>query len=328
MQKRSSSETIDPTRRIYGISFPMCRAMILAFSLTLAGTSSVTVSLLARTQPDNVMQAAGYDVDQATSGTPKWEMMIVAKRPCYRIPYFFGRNVVSLKLDPATSETLSIFSRPGRGPTPTSPTANLTPEWARQMLVQMNVYKAARDEVMLGAPSIDYDPSLAEYIVSFPRTDAEGHIFAGDGVGFWFDHGTSQVTSLSLGFSLPDPAVTTGTMISEQEATSLALSGLNSRKSVLFGHVPEKMGFTAASKPIKVFVMQRNNMFSPDLAEIEEIEETTGTAVVYVVHFVSTLADPSYTGDIEYVEVEVYVDVSSGELIGGDYAKEIVLGDD
>lgn len=279
--------------------------------------------------PDDVMRAAGYDVDNATSTTPKWEIMVVYDRPCYRITYYFGRDVVFLKVDPATSETLGVFARVGRGPNPTSPTANLTAEWAKQMLMQMNTFKVVRKEAFLADPVISYEPNSAEYLVSFPRTDTEGHVFLASRVGFHFDHGTSLVTSFAAAsLDLPEPSVTTGTMVSEQQARSLALEGLNARKSVIFRRVPEKMQFSPATEPIRVRVVQRDNMFSPELTEIEDMEYTTGTAVVYIIHFDSEMADPSYQGDYDYVKVKVHVDVFSGELVGGEYAKEVILRDD
>jgi len=273
--------------------------------------------------PDQIMRAAGYDIDHATSKPAKWDDS--GGRPRYCVTYFFGRSVVYLGFDPQTSQTVEISGAVGRSTKPTSPTGSLTSEWARQMLVRMNVLKVRQGAVFVGVPEISYHANWAEYSIFIPRTDGQGHRFEDDGVGFWFDQGTSCVTSLWADLDLPEPAVTTGTMISEAEATSRAISGLNSRKSVFFRYVPDKMAFRPVLEPLRVLVVRKDNMFDPALKDIDDKERTSGTAVAYVLkYFESQMTDPSYTGTYEYVKVIVYVDVFSGELVGGDYAKEIV----
>ena len=274
--------------------------------------------------PDQVMRAAGYDVDHSTSKPAKWESG-ARRASYYEISYYFGRSVVFLNLDPATSQTFEIDGAVGRSSKPTSATGNLTTEWARHMLVRLNVYKVPQGAVFLGTPIISYYTDTADYSISVPRADRNGHVFHDDGIGFSFDPGTSQVTSLWAELDSPEPQVTTGTMISEAEATSRAISGLNSRKSVFFRYVPDKMAFRSILEPLRVLVVRKDNMFDPALKDIDDKERTSGTAVAYVLkYFESQMTDPSYTGTYEYVKVIVYVDVFSGELVGGDYAKEIV----
>jgi hypothetical protein len=275
--------------------------------------------------PDDAMRAAGYDLDGATSEPPRRDDLF--SRHCYETFYRLRSGlVVSLKLDAETSQTVDLTGRIGRGPRPTSDTATLTAEWARQVLLRMNVHQVPQGQVHLGAPTIEYSRLAAAYEILFPRTDAHGHVFAQGCVRFCFDHGTSRVTSLMASFDWPEPSVTTGTMISEDQATSIALAAVNSHKSLFFQYVPEKMAFDRTTDTVAIFVQHRNNMWSPYLLRLQDLEKTNGTAVCYCVRFRSRKADPTYTGIYERITVLVFVDAFSGELAGGDYGRSVILG--
>jgi hypothetical protein len=275
--------------------------------------------------PDDILKAAGYDVNRATS-EPAKRRQRGEDRPYYLVRYIFGRqDVVLLELDAQTSQTVDLTGEVGRSTNPTSPTGTLTPQWARQMLNRMNVYKVPQGQVRLGEPTINYLSEFAEYHISFPRTDVHGRPFTHEGVVFTFDPGTSKVTVLAAHLDLPEPAVTTGTMITEDRATSLALAGLNSHKPMLFRHVPEKMGFARAEKPTVIRVVEKDNTWSPGMTDIDEAEETGQTAVAYLIHFRSVLQDPNYTVPYDRLSITVYVDAFTGELVGADYFKEFII---
>jgi len=292
--------------------------LVLAVQVFVLGASPYHVP------PDNIIRAAGYDLDGATSEPLKWKSL--ASEQSYYETWYRLRNglSISLKLDPATSQTTGLSAGLGRGSQPTSDTANLTEAWARGMLLGLNVYKVAQGEVHLGSPRITYDPEGARYEIQFPRTDGHGHVFPFNLVRFYFDHGTSCVTSLMTCFDWPEPSVTTGTMISEDQATSIAQAAVNRRKAIFFRYVPDKMVFDRTANPIEIFVEHRDNMWSPEVSRVEDTRKTIGTAVSYCVIFRSRLTDPTYTGKYDRVGVIVFVDAFSGELVGGGWSRTLI----
>jgi len=268
--------------------------------------------------PDDVMRAAGFDVDQATSETPRWEVRQSLDRPVYEIMYEFPGETMFLSVDPATSETIDIQGQPGRGLNPTSDTTTLTPQWASAKLLSLNPYKISRGLIHIGEPAIWYDPENAKYKILFPRLDAVGHQFESAAAFLHFDHATSRVTHLKLGVYLPEPTVTTRTLISREQAASIALQFLLAHKSSLFQRVPDKMTFDYIPRSIAIRVVERNHYFG---------DATTGTSVAYGAFvFESRLTDPSYTGRYEKMTVLVWVDVFSGTLVAGSMGKMFVGG--
>jgi len=252
------------------------------------------------------MRSAGFDADHATSETPRLKTDWESNRPVYEVLYEFPDKVMFLYVDAETSETTEISGEPGRGPSPTSDTATLTREWAEAKLLSLNPYKIARGLIRMGAPVISYDEHSAKYEIRVPRLDAAGHAFEEAAAFFDYDHAKSRVTFLSLGVHLPEPSVTTGTMISEEEATSIALQRLLANRTVFFEHVPEKMAIEHVPRSTSVTVVERNKGV------------TTGTAVAYKIdEFKSRLTDPSYTGPYEKGAWIIYVDVFSGEVVAG-----------
>lgn len=268
-----------------------------------------------RFPPDDAMHAAGWDMDHAKRETPRWEKDSITGRAIYEIMYLFPKQGVFLKLDAETSETIGISGEPGRGPHPTSDTITLTPEWARAKLLSLNPYKIARGLIRMSDPVITYDARTAKYEVLFQRLDASGHQFEEGAAFFDFDPATSRITSLNLGVYLPEPAVTTGTMISPEQATSIALQSLLAHRSTMLEFVPDRMTFVHVPESTTVRVVERN------------IGPTTGTAVAYKIsRFESRLTDPSYTGIYEAMKLWVSVDVFSGEVVAGDLSKMLVGG--
>ncbi|MFQ5872828.1 MAG: hypothetical protein ACE5JL_03375, partial [Dehalococcoidia bacterium] len=69
------------------------------------------------------------------------------------------------------------------------------------------------------------------------------------------------------------------------------------------------------------------DLWSPDLTDIDDSEGTGVATVAYLVRFRAQLEDPSYTVPYDVLEIIVYVDVFTGELVGGDYFKEFVIGE-
>jgi len=264
------------------------------------------------------MRAAGWDVDHGTSMPAKWELRGKDRHPCYEIIYSFPGQTMFLRVDPSTSETVQITGQSGRGPSPTSDTAQLTSDWALQKLLSLNPYKIGRGVVHMGNPTIRYYPNDCQYVITFPRTDAAGHEFEATAAGFDYDHGAARVTGLVLGVDLPEPSVTTGTMLSEQQATSIALQFLLANKSRAFKLVPEKMTFVYVPESTMLRVVERDGYFGGP---------TTGTAVAYkILRFESRLTDPSYTGRYEKETVLVCVDVFSGALVAGGMTKMFAGG--
>jgi len=263
--------------------------------------------------PDDVMRAAGYDVDQATSSTPEWELRGEGMRPCYEITYNFPGQTMFLRVDPQTSETMEISGQYGRGSNPSSGTATLTHAWATTVLLRLNPYKIVHGSIHMAEPTITYYPDTCKYVIRFPRTDAAGHRFLDNAAGFDFDPATSRVTGLLVSVSLPEPPVTTGTMISPEQATSIVLQGLMTRRASIFQRVPDKMTFDYIPESITIGVEERNNFFGGG---------TSGTAVVYrILRFESRLAEQSYKGFYEKVKATAYVAVFTGELVAGYYTK-------
>jgi hypothetical protein len=170
----------------------------------------------------------------------------------------------------------------------------------------------------MGEPTIHYDPDYCDYVVRFPRLDAAGHSFEYNAAAFDFDHGTSKVTGLDLDVFQPEPSMTTGTMISQEQATTTALQWLIANRSIIFERVPDKMTFDYAPEATIVRVVERNGFFGG---------ATSGTTVAYkILRFESRLTDPSYTGRYERVKVLACVDVFSGALVAGDLTKMFVGG--
>jgi hypothetical protein len=228
--------------------------------------------------------------------------------PVYEIMYEFPGQTMLLSVDPTTSETIEIQGEPGRGPNPTSDTVTLTPQWAQARLLSLNPYKIARSLIHMAEPTVTYDSRTAKYDVVFRRLDVSGHQFENAAAFFDFDHATSKITHLHLGVYLPEPAVTTGTMISQEQATTTALQWLIANRSKFFKYVPDKMTFDYVPESTVVRVVKK------DL--------TTETAVAYkILRFESRLTDPSYTGRCEKLTVLVCVDAFSGAVVAGDYTK-------
>lgn len=298
---------------------PLCSLLIITGAFVMFTTFGSGAS------PETVMQAAGYDLEGATSEPLKWRESGFGDSYYETFYRLASGLMVSLELDPQTSQTLEITGSLSRGPNPTSDTATLTEEWARQMLVAMNVHKVPQGEVYLRTPSIKYDAEDAQYHVLFPRRDAHGHPFTEGCVRFSFDHGTSRVTTLSASFEWPEPAVTTGTMISEEDAETTAEATVNARKSIFFKYVPEKMAFDRTADPVEIYVVHKDNMWDPELTRVEKVQKTMGTAVTYCVIFRSRLTDPTYTSIYERVTVLVFVDAFSGEPVASGYGKTYIL---
>jgi hypothetical protein len=263
--------------------------------------------------PDDVMRAAGYDVDHGIRSTPRWDMRYSINHPVYEIMYEFPGQTMFLSVDPTTSETIDIQGQPGRGSNPTSNTISLTPQWAQAKLLSLNPYKIARGLVHMGEPVISYDTESAKYEVLFHRLDGSGHQFDEGAAFFDFDHATSRVTHLHLGVYLPEPAVTTGTMISQEQGTTTALQWLIANRSKVFEHVPDKMTFDYIPESTTVRVVKR--------------DVTSDTVVAYkILRFESRLTDPSYTGRYEKVKVLCCVDVFSGAVVAGNLTKMFAGG--
>jgi len=275
-----------------------------------------SLSAALATRPGEAIRNAGYDVDSATSWPARRVSYGLDDQAALKIDYAFGDFTVSLFLDPDTSETIRLFESYGRGPHPTGDTASLSSEWASTTLMLMNPYRIARGLVRLGEPSIEYLPSSAKYLISFQRLDSGGHVFEDPAAVFQFDAGTSRVTSLHVYAFLPEPSVTTGTLLTELQATSAALSGLMANRGRVFEHVPEKMDFVYEPSGIVLGVVGRNDFFGGG---------ASGTAVAYrVSKFRSRLTDPAYRGVYEEATVVVDVDAFDGSLVGG-YASIMVL---
>lgn len=265
--------------------------------------------------PDDVMRAAGFDVDNATSATPQWKMKYSINQPVYQIIYEFPGETMFLEVDTETSESIEISGQPGRGPNPTSDTITLTPEWARATLLSLNPYKIARGLIRMGEPTISYDAHSAKYEVLFPRLDASGNEFESAAAFFDFDHATSSVTFLDLGVYAEEPEVTTGTLISQAQATSIALQWLMDRRSSMFKFVPEKMTWDYVPESNEVRVVERN------------VGPSTGTVVAWKIrHFKSRMTDPTYTGPYHISTILLCVDAFNGDIVAGDVSRMYITG--
>ena len=274
--------------------------------------------------PDQIMQAAGYDTASCTSSPLKWKQL-GTRRPRYVTRYAFKYGpLVTLELDAESLQTVHILGTLSRGPNPTSDTANLTEAWARAKLNALNVHRVPQGAVYLGTPTIVYDPGDAQYEISFPRTDLYGRPFEANGVSFWFDHGASRVTVLSAHLDWPEPAVTTGTVVSVEPARANALAALNARKNLLFRLVPDKRQFFPKEDPVRTLVVMKTNLWDPGLTSLEDEIDLGETAVVYAIPFRSVMTDPSYQGEYDLFSIVVCVDVFSGQPVGADWTRVFV----
>lgn len=258
--------------------------------------------------PDKILRAAGYVPATAKRFKPERDTDL-DDRDVWEFRYEFKGRTVTLSLDSKTSQLVEIDAYPFKGSTTTGTVANLTPEWARQKLLDLNVWQVRQETFHTAGPIIEFDPWSLDYSVIFPRTDAHGHLFGGyqfrsNAASFSFDVATSRVLDLQTGPDLPEPAVTTGTMISRDEATSIALQWHLDHLPGYFKHAPEKMTFDYAPEPTVVRVV--------------ESELTTGTVVAYVIgKFKSRLTDPSYEGRYPRITTVTHVDAFTGEIVGG-----------
>jgi len=232
--------------------------------------------------------------------------------------------MVMLALDAESSQTVQIVGTLGRGPNPTSDTANLTEAWARAKLNAMNVHRVPQENVHLASPTIQYNSDSAQYRITLARTDAYGRPFARNGVIFWFDHGRSWVTSLAADLDWPEPAVTTGTVVSVEQARANALAALNARKNLLFRLVPDKRQFFPKEDPVRTLVVMKTNLWDPGLTSLEDEVDLGETAAVYAIPFGSVMTDPNYQGSYDLFSITVYVDIFSGQPVGADWRRVFV----